>query len=425
MAHNTYYGVNGVSRYVGKMYVGVDGVARKVVKAYIGIDGIARLFFEDGGSVALHAMLYDDGSFVFQSSDVADSGKTLVATYSLSGTTEYANTSKVPWNSNMQNIKSVGFENGFSATSISYWFDNAKNLTTFNFTGFDISMITNMVNTYYNCSNLTGSPICGNNVTNMSSTYYKCSNLTGTPVCGNNVTNMSYTYYYCFNLTGSPVCGSKVTSMAYTYTNCQNITGTPVCGSNVTNLYFAYSDCFNIMGDPVCGDKVIQMGYAYNGCSNLTGIPVCGNNVKYMYGTYKNCVNLTGHPVCGNNVTNMYEAYRGCSNLTGSPVCGNKVNNMCRTYYDCKNLSGNAYFYSNNVSDVWNCFYNRYASNRLNIYVVSGSKTNKTVHYTNAHSLVGAAITWTDAGTYQYNTTYNIYIYPVENVAAAREANGD
>jgi hypothetical protein len=27
------------------------------------------------------------------------------------------------------------------------------------------------------------------------------------------------------------------------------------------------------------------------------------------------------------------------------------------------------------------------------------------------NSLVGAAITWTNAGSYYYNTTYNIYIY--------------
>jgi hypothetical protein len=40
-------------------------------------------------------------------------------------------------------------------------------------------------------------------------------------------------------------------------------------------------------------------------------------------------------------------------------------------------------------------------------------------------SLVGAAITWTNAGSYQYNKTYNIYIYPVSNVAAARAANKD
>jgi hypothetical protein len=42
--------------------------------------------------------------------------------------------------------------------------------------------------------------------------------------------------------------------------------------------------------------------------------------------------------------------------------------------------------------------------------------------------MIGSAITWTDDTTTNgcyYNTAYNIYIYPVENVAAAREANGD
>jgi hypothetical protein len=46
----------------------------------------------------------------------------------------------------------------------------------------------------------------------------------------------------------------------------------------------------------------------------------------------------------------------------------------------------------------------------------------------NTSSLVGATITWTDDtatnGCY-YNTQYNIYIYPVDDVAAARTANGD
>jgi hypothetical protein len=41
--------------------------------------------------------------------------------------------------------------------------------------------------------------------------------------------------------------------------------------------------------------------------------------------------------------------------------------------------------------------------------------------------IVGAKVTWTNDTTNNsiYNTQYNIYIYPVENVAAAREANGD
>lgn len=34
--------------------------------------------------------------------------------------------------------------------------------------------------------------------------------------------------------------------------------------------------------------------------------------------------------------------------------------------------------------------------------------------------MVGASITWTDAGTYQYNTAYNIYLYPVSSVEDTR-----
>jgi hypothetical protein len=46
----------------------------------------------------------------------------------------------------------------------------------------------------------------------------------------------------------------------------------------------------------------------------------------------------------------------------------------------------------------------------------------------NTFTLVGGAITWTNDtatnGCY-YNTAYNIYIYPVANVAEAKIANGD
>jgi hypothetical protein len=121
----------------------------------------------------------------------------------------------------------------------------------------------------------------------------------------------------------------------------------------------------------------------------------------------------------------MSEAYWECQNLTGSPVCGNKVTNMSRTYAQCYNLGANGYFYSPLVSNIQRCFQNKSNNKRLNIYVPSNSTTNNTIHYSNTSSLVGSNITWTNAGSYQYNRTYNIYIYPVEDVAAAAIANGD
>jgi hypothetical protein len=39
--------------------------------------------------------------------------------------------------------------------------------------------------------------------------------------------------------------------------------------------------------------------------------------------------------------------------------------------------------------------------------------------------IMGPDIMWTNEGSYYYNIQYNIYIYPVANVAATAIANGD
>jgi hypothetical protein len=79
------------------------------------------------------------------------------------------------------------------------------------------SLVINMYHTYWNCFNLTGSPVCGPNVVNMGIAYWRCYNLTGSPVCGNNVIRMDYTYRNCYNLTGSIVIPNSVSSLLFTF----------------------------------------------------------------------------------------------------------------------------------------------------------------------------------------------------------------
>ena len=231
---------------------------------------------------------------------------------------------------------------------------------------------------YKNCINLT-TAACGPNVTNMSGAYSDCTNLT-TAVCGPNVTDMSSAYYYCNSLT------------------------TAVCGPNVTNMSSAYYSCTNLT-TAVCGDKVTDMSYAYSDCTNLT-TAVCGPNVIYMNGVYFGCTNLTT-AVCGPNVISMGYEYI--------------IN--CGTYGNCPNIQGNSYFYSPNVNVVRGCFYNRNTSNMLNIYVQENSTTMNTCLISNGMSLISSAITWTNdsANKRYYNTSANIYIYPVANVYKAEE----
>jgi hypothetical protein len=252
----------------------------------------------------------------------------------------------------------------------------------------------------------------------MSRAYYYCYNLTGNPVCGENVTDMTGTYTYCNNLTGSPVCGNKVIGMDTAYQYCSNLTGNPVCGDNVTSIYYTYRYCSNLTGSPVCGNNVTDMRGTYYWCTNLTGNPVCGNNVTNMFNTYYWCTKLTGNPVCGDKVTNMCNAYFYCKNLTGSPICGNNVTNMCNAYYGCSNLNGNAYFYSSKVTDVNRCFYGWNTRKRLSIYVPKDSTTFNTCLTTGYSSLLGKSITWENdnINNCYYNTSYSIYIYPVNSV---------
>jgi hypothetical protein len=115
----------------------------------------------------------------------------------------------------------------------------------------------------------------------------------------------------------------------------------------------------------------------------------------------------------------MRRTYSECRNLTGAPVCGENVTDMVYTYYNCINLSSNGYFYSNKVSNVCGCFAERNAGRRLNLYVPANSTTLTTCLSTSSStSLTETDITWTNdtANNRYYNTTHNIYIYPVANV---------
>jgi hypothetical protein len=172
-------------------------------------------------------------------------------------------------------------------------------------------------------------------------------------------------------------------------------------------MYGAYSDCSNLTGSPVCGDNVTNMAYAYYNCQNLTGSPVCGANVNTMNYTYYNCKNLTGVAIVGPNVTSMGYTYSEVKGLT------------------------DIYIYSNKLSTMYKCVGNKDNSLRMNIYVpkTGPNSSNNTIArclYNNTSSIVGSTITWTNDMTTNgchYNTTYNIYIYPVDNVQNAYNEN--
>lgn len=88
--------------------------------------------------------------------------------------------------------------------------------------------------------NLTSAPKIPNTVTNMSDTFANCTNLTIAPEIPNSVTSMSGTFYNCTGLTSAPTIPSNVTYIGRTFYNCTNLTGELVI--NAINLSDPYGD---------------------------------------------------------------------------------------------------------------------------------------------------------------------------------------
>ena len=269
------------------------------------------------------AMLYSDGNMVFQIGTDVEEGKTLVASYTGFVNTSYNFGSYAPWLGKRNNITHVLFKDDIATDSMSFWFYGARNLTTVDFININWSSLRNIAYAYYNCYNLTGSPVCGNNVTNMYMTYSGCYNLTGSPVCGDNVTNMHRTYYNCRNLTGSPACGNNVTSMLSAYYHCINLginlTSNPILAKdNVTNMYYAYYNCTNLGTNRayhnfyIYSKEVTSMTNCFYNCNFFNAsyriniyVPNNSNTLKIISNNSQS-VNIFGKQINWTNYTNYY-----------------------------------------------------------------------------------------------------------------------
>jgi hypothetical protein len=139
----------------------------------------------------------------------------------------------------------------------------------------------------------------------MSSAYSNCSNLTGSPACGDNVTNMSYAYENCRKLTGAPVCGPNVTNMCCTYYNCQNLYGNMyVYSNNVSNA----TNCFTGRSTSNQLNIFVNLGTAsYNSfiTNNITRYKLDWTNDTANNRYYNTAQNIYIYPV-----TNVEQAYK-------------------------------------------------------------------------------------------------------------------
>ena len=202
--------------------------------------------------------------------------------------------------------------------------------------------VTNMNDTFYNCTYLATAPVIPNSVTNMSSTFNGCRSLTTAPVIPNSVTDMSGTFNGCRYLTTAPTIPNSVTDMSGTFNGCTSLITAPTIPSSVTSMSNAFYNCTSLTSAPVIPNSVTDMYYTFYGCSSLITAPTIPNSVTNMEYTFRGCTSLTTAPNMSNanSVTDMYYAFENCSSLTTAPLIPSSVTNMIGTFNGCTSLTG-------------------------------------------------------------------------------------
>lgn len=276
------------------------------------------------------AMLYDDGSFIFQRGNTPEEGKTLVATYTGFENTTYDYENSVPWYKNRSSIITVSFKDKCSPVNTAYWFYSCSNLTSVDTTNLDTS-----------------------NVASMNSMFSNCYNLTDIDVSNWNT--------------------SRVVRIQYMFSSCEKLTTIDVSKWDTHNLMFidnAFSYCSNLNYLDVSKWNLLRiqsMRGVFNSCRSLTYLDLSKWNTSYvrnMDSVFSNCgiTNIDLSNFNTSNVTSMSNMFSSCKSLTNLDLSSfdtSKVTNMSYMFYACeqlKNIYINNNFITNKVTNSNNMF---------------------------------------------------------------------
>ena len=256
------------------------------------------------------AILYSDGTLVFQKNDVADTSHgDVVNTYTGWDKSEYAVANEAPWYTDRDKITRVSSKDAVPVKSTKYWFPFHTKLITADLSGLDTSNATDMSFAFARCSALTSLNLSGfdtGNVTDMSDMFLGCSALTSLNLSGfdtGNVTDMSGMFDECEKLKTLDLSGfdtSNVTNMNRMFSQCNALTSLDLSDFDTSN--------------------VTDMACMFLTCTALTSLDLSGfdtSNVTDMSEMFWLCYNLTSLDISSfntSNVANMSQMFAGCSN---------------------------------------------------------------------------------------------------------------
>ena len=216
----------------------------------------------------VYAILYDDGTFVFQNGNTPESGKTVTNMYDVDLNAVYHYDLMPPWYNERESVRVVSFADKITPTSTAFWFYDFENLERVdNIGNLDTSSVTTMKNMFDSCYRLTALDVSGfdtSNVTNMYGVFYNCLTLAAVDVSGfdtSKVTNMYCMFFGCKEL--------------------KQLNMTSFDTANVTNMRYMFLGCSKLK-DIFVSDKFVTVSVTdstemFNYCNALVG----GNGTKF------------------------------------------------------------------------------------------------------------------------------------------------
>ena len=274
---------------------------------------------------SVYAILYADGTLVFQHGNTPESGKSVTKTYAVDLNAVFAEprtvgtytiyTTRIPWYKERESIRVVNFADNISPTATAAWFYECENLEHVdNIQNLDTVNVTAMSFMFDGCRRLTELDVSHfdtTNVTSMSGMFEDCSRLTALDVSHfdtTNVTSMSGMFEDCSRLTALDVSHfdtTNVTSMAGMFYKCSGLTALDVSRfntSNVTSMHSMFYDCSGLTVLDLLRfntANVASMGDMFVGCSHLKTIYASDKfttaSVTSSSDMFKDCMSLVGN----------------------------------------------------------------------------------------------------------------------------------
>lgn len=231
-----------------------------------------------------YAMLYTDGTMIFQIGDEEDSGHgELVAKWNNWLDQQPTTLLDVWWNGEAANIRSVKFKDRMAPRSTACWFQECVNLTSFDAANLDMSRVTDMDNMFRGCRSI------------------ETLDLSGLDVSG--VTSMRYVFEDCNTLKTLNVSGwdtGSATTMNNLFNDCRLLSGIDVSGwdtSKVTNMAGVFEDCNALERIDISSwdmSAVTDVTWLFHNCASLkeiktgTGFKVATIHLNWISGIWKN-----------------------------------------------------------------------------------------------------------------------------------------